>query len=67
MKDSENLKLCQGSHMRGLESLKNGKLYNCSQESWCKDLPVGNHMMKDSLLEETEMWITPEGHPQKAA
>ena len=46
--------------------IKNGKLYNCSQESWCKDLPVGSHRMKDSWLEEREMWITPEGRPQKA-
>ncbi len=46
--------------------IKNGRLYNCEAESWCKDLPVGSHRLKDSWLNGRMDWLTPEGRPQKA-
>ena len=45
---------------------KTGKLYDCSHEAWCKDLPIGSHRMKSSWLDNRKLWLKADGRPQRA-
>lgn len=45
---------------------KTGKLYDCSHEAWCKDLPIGSHRMKSSWLDKRKLWLKADGRPERA-
>ena len=45
---------------------KTGKLYDCSREAWCRELPVGSHRMKSSWLDKRKLWLKADGRPERA-